>query len=170
MTRLPGNEWHGHGSVSYGNYDAVGVEAGLGGPIVKDKLFFGVAGLYNKRDGYFDNLVTHNEPDKHETLAGRAQIRWLPTERLDFTASIIADRFHDGGVIVRPTTAPGDFFDVKYDQDGFNRQDSHTYALRGAWTGDSVKAVSVSTWRDWRQNVAGDFDFLEFFPQTYQAL
>ena len=58
---VPGNDWRGHGSVSYGNYDAVSVEAGLSGPIVTEKLFFGVAGLYNKREGYFDNLVTHND-------------------------------------------------------------------------------------------------------------
>ena len=163
LTRLPGNNWTGHGSVSYGNYNAIGVEAGVGGPMVKDQLFLGVSGLYNQRDGYFDNLVTGRDPDHHETLAGRAQLRWTPTETLDFTASVIVDRFHDGGVIVKPITAPGDFYDVKYDQDGFNHQDSHTYALRGAWTGESVKAVSITTWRDWRQSVAGDFDFAEFF-------
>ncbi len=163
LTHLPGNEWTGHGSVSYGSYEAVGVEAGLSGPMVKDKLFLGLSGLFNKRNGYFDNLVTGHDPDHHETLAGRAQLRWTPTETLDFTASVIADRFHDGGVIVKPLTAPGDFYDVKYDQDGRNRQDSHTYALRGAWTGENVKAVSISTWRDWRQNVSGDFDFAEFF-------
>lgn len=170
LTRLPGNEWHGHGAVSYGNYDAVGVEAGFRGPIVKDKLFFGVSGIFNKRDGYFDNRVTGNDADKHETLAGRFQLRWTPTETLDFTASANADRFRDGGVIVRPIAAPGDWSDVKYDQDGHNRQDSHTYALRGAWTGEKVKAVSVSSWRDWRQNVAGDFDFAEFFSPNNAPL
>ena len=163
MTRLPGNECNGHGSVSYGNYNAVGVEAGSDGPIIKDRLFFGVDGFFNQRDGYFDNLVTGHHPDDHETLAGRAQLRWTPTERLDFTASVVADRFHDGGVIVRPIAAPGDLFDVKYDQDGFNHQDSQTYALRGAWTGDQVKVTSITSWRRWQQDVAGDFDFAEFF-------
>lgn len=163
MTRLPGNEWHGRAAVSYGNYDALGVEAGISGPVVPDQLFFGVSGLFNQRDGYFNNLVTGNDLDHHETLAVRAQLRWLPVERLDLTASVVADRFRDGGVIVRPLDAPGDLYDVKYDQDGFNRQESQTYALRGAWTGEQVKAVSVTSWRRWEQQVAGDFDFAEFF-------
>jgi iron complex outermembrane receptor protein len=163
MTRLPGNQCNARGAVSYGNYNAVAVQAGADGPIVKDRLFFGVAGLFDRRDGYFDNLVTGHRPDDHETLAGRVQLRWTPTERLDFTASVVADRFHDGGVIVRPLAAPGDFYDVKYDQDGHNHQNSQTYALRGAWTGDSVKAVSITSWRRWEQDVAGDFDFAEFF-------
>ena len=171
MTRLPGNECRGHGTVSYGNYNAIGVAAGADGPIIKDHLFFGVSGFFNQRDGYFDNLVTGNDPDHHETLAGRAQLRWTPTERLDFTASVVADRFRDGGVIVRPLAAPGDLYDVAYDQDGHNHQNSQTYALRGAWTGDSVKAISVTSWRRWQQDVAGDFDFLEFsFPGSLPAV
>lgn len=163
MTRLPGNEWHGRAGGSYGNYNAWAVEAGASGPVVRDRLFFGVSGIFNQRDGYFDNLVTGNDPDHHETLAGRAQLRWTPTDRLDLTFSAAADRFRDGGVIVRPLTAPGDLYDVKYDQDGFNHQDSQTYALRGAWTGEQLKAISVTSWRRWEQEVAGDFDFAEFF-------
>ena len=170
MTRLPGNECNVRGSVSYGNYNAVAVQGGSDGPIVKDKLFFGVAGLFNQRDGYYDNLVTGTAPDSHETLAGRAQLRWAPAERLDFTASVVADKFHDGGVIVRPISAPGDWSDVKYDQNGYNHQDSETYALRGAWTGDETKAISITSWRHWKQDLAGDFDFAEFSPQTYQYL
>ncbi len=163
MTRLPGNEWHGRAGVSYGNYNALSVEAGIDGPVVEDKLAVGVRGLFSQRDGYFENLVTGNDPDGHETLAGRVQVRWTPTERLDLTFSAAADRFHDGGVIVRPIDAPGDLFDVKYDQDGHNHQESQTYALRGAWTGEHVKAVSITSWRRWEQDVLGDFDFAEFF-------
>jgi len=163
MTRLPGNECYGRGSVSYGNYDAIGAEASVGGPLAKDHLYFGLSGLFGSRDGYFDNLVTGNDPDEHETIAGRAQLRWTPTERFDITASVLVDRYRDGGVIVRPLTAPGDLYDVKYHEDGHNDQDSQTYALRGAWTGESIQAVSITTWRDWEQDVAGDFDFAEFF-------
>ncbi len=163
LTRLPGNDWHGRSSFSYGNYDAVNGQASVSGPVVKDTLFVGVSGIYGKRDGYFHNLVTGNDPDSRETLAGRAQVRWTPTETLDLTLSASAERFRDGGVITRPLAAPGDLYDVKLDQDGYNRQDSHTYSLRAAWTGETVRAISVTTRRDWRQEVGGDFDYAEFF-------
>jgi len=126
-------------------------------------LFFGVSVLHNQRDGYFDNLVTGNDPDDHHTLAGRAQLRWTPTDSLDFTATVSADRFEDGGIVTRPLDAPGDLFKVKYDQDGHNDQQSQTYSLRGAWTGEQIKAISVTSWRRWEQDTEGDFDYAEFF-------
>jgi iron complex outermembrane receptor protein len=162
-TRLPGNETQGRGTVSYGNYDAVTAQGGVSGSLIKDTLFLGVSGLYAKRDGYFYNAVTGTDADPHETLAGRVQLRWLPTETLDFTLGASANRFRDGGVITRPLAAPGDPYDVKLDQNGFDRQDSHTYSLRAAWTGEKVRAISVTTRRDWRQDVGGDFDYAEFF-------
>ncbi len=163
LTRLPSNELAGRGSVSYGSYDAVTALGSLSGPIIKDTLFLGVSGLFSRRDGYFNNQVTGNSPDHRETLAGRAQLRWTPGERLDITLGASAERFRDGGVIIRPIAAPGDLYDVKLDQDGSNRQDGHTFSLRAAWTGEHVKAVSVTTRRDWRQEIVGDFDFAEYF-------
>jgi len=162
LTRLPGNAVRANGSVSYGNYDALAINGGVSGPIVKDNLFLGLSGLFNQRDGYFDNLVTGNDPDTRETLAGRAQLRWLATDRVDITATVVADRMRDGAIITRPITAPGDIYDVEYDNDGHNDLESQTYSLRAAWTGDSVEAISVTTFRNWKQDLAGDFDFYLF--------
>lgn len=163
LMRLPGNEFTGTGTVGYGSYNSVTARGSLSGPIIKDTLFLGVSGLFGQREGYFNNQVTGNRADDHETLAGRVQLRWTPSERLDITLGASAERFRDGGVVIRPTTAPGDLYDAKLDQDGYTRQDGHNFSLRAAWTGEHVKAISVTTRRDWRQEIGGDFDFAEYF-------
>lgn len=164
FTRLPGNTPTGYGSLRYGSYDTVSAGAGLSGPVIGDTAYLGVSGLYSKRDGFFHNLVTGNSPDSRETLAGRAQARWTPTERLDITVTASGERFHDGGIVSRPLTAGGDLFDLKADQDGFNRIDSHTVSVRAAWTAESVRVVSISTRRDFQQRLQGDFDYAEYRP------
>ncbi len=162
FTRLPGNEWTGIARGSAGNYDAVSFSAGVSGPFVKDHAFGGLDGLYAKRDGYFYNTVTGTHPDSRETLAGRAQVRWTPVERLDLTFSLGADRFDDGSLVARPLNQPGGFYDLHQDYDGYNRQSSHTYSCRAAWTGQTVRIVDVAAYRDWQQSLTGDFDFSPF--------
>ncbi|MSU36132.1 MAG: hypothetical protein EXS36_13720 [Pedosphaera sp.] len=163
LTDLPSNELRGRGLFRYGNYNAVTLDAGVSGPVVKDHLFVGVSGLYQRRDGYFENLLTGGHPDDRDALAGRLQVRWVPTETLDFTFTGSIERFRDGTVVSRPIAAPGDIFDLKMDQSGSNQMDSHTYSLRGAWTGTWAKLISVTTRRDWRQELHGDFDYAEYF-------
>lgn len=164
FTRLPGNTPTGYGSLRYGSYDALTAEGGVSGPVIKDTAYLGVSGLYGKREGFFHNLVTGNSPDSRETLAGRVQARWTPTERVDVTVTASGERFHDGAIVSRPLNAGGDLYDLKADQDGYNRVDSHTFSLRAAWTGEQVRVVSVSTRRDFRQSLLGDFDYAEYQP------
>jgi iron complex outermembrane receptor protein len=159
FTRLPGNEWYGVSRLDAGNYDAVSFSAGAGGPFVKNEAYLGIDGLYSRRDGYFNNTFLGTHPDSRDTLAGRAQVRWTPVERLDLTFTIGADRFNDGALVARPLNQSGGFYDLQQDYDGFNRQSSHTYSCRAAWTGEQMRLVDVFAYRDWRQDLTGDFDF-----------
>ena len=61
-------------AVSYGNYNAYSVDAGLSGPIVDDKVAFRVSGHINDHDGYRYNLDTDNREDASRTGSGRAAL------------------------------------------------------------------------------------------------
>ena len=95
ITRKPGNTWTAKAGAGIGDYETQNYNASVSGPIVKDKFYIGIAGVYEKQDeGYFDNGVSH--PDTIDAVAGRAQLRWTPTEELDIIFSASAEEQDNG--------------------------------------------------------------------------
>jgi iron complex outermembrane receptor protein len=160
-TRQPGNQWRGEGNVSYGNYDAVSVDAGVSGPVVKDQLFFSLSGIYAERDGYFNNTYLGTHPDDRETLSGRVQLRYKPSEHWDFAAIASGNRYRDG-YIPAVDIYSADPFSVQRDYDGHSDTDSYNLAFKAAYEQESFRGVSVTTYRDWRQDILQDYDFSPF--------
>ena len=56
-TAKPTNEFGGYASVRGGNYSHVQVEAAVNAPIIDDKVLLRVAGFFQRRDGFQENLV-----------------------------------------------------------------------------------------------------------------
>ena len=60
----PSSEFHGQGSVSYGTYNTVSAQAGVGGPLSQDhKVMFRLSGLVQHRDNWIDNTYTGTSAD-----------------------------------------------------------------------------------------------------------
>jgi iron complex outermembrane receptor protein len=57
------DRWTGRVNASYGEYNSVNVDAGVGGPIIQDKLAIRISGLYQRRDDWVDNLYTGRSAD-----------------------------------------------------------------------------------------------------------
>jgi len=98
ITRQPDNEFRGRVSAEGGKL--LSGETGnrlkdrftlnLSGPILKDRLFFSLAGLYYDSDGYIENTMTGHDVNDRERWFGRVHLRWTPTDKLDI--SLIASR------------------------------------------------------------------------------
>jgi iron complex outermembrane receptor protein len=82
----PGDTFNGYESLSWGTYNTINAEAGVGGPIAEG-LSFRVSGLMQRRDDWVRNLNTTGLADKrlegYTDYAGRAQLQWVSG---DFTA------------------------------------------------------------------------------------
>lgn len=78
-SRKPTNELTMNASLLYGRFDEVHLEAGVGGPIVKDVLKVRVAGLYNRRDGTTLNRVTGNHVNDIDIWAARGIVDFTPS-------------------------------------------------------------------------------------------
>jgi iron complex outermembrane receptor protein len=159
VTRQPANETHGYAEASYGNYNSQDYQLGLGGALVNDMLFFSIDGIYGLRDGFVYNNYVHDHPDSLNTVNGRATLRWTPIAPWSVTLTANGGRDNDGFV---PTYLPGadaSPFSVSRNVNG----DVDTYntdeALRIGYDSGSVKVTSVTTHRDWRQDLFQDFDF-----------
>jgi len=64
-------------TAGYGNYNYMHVEGFFNTPVVKDKLFARVAGIYKKRDGFIENL-SGGDLNGKDTKALRASLRYKP--------------------------------------------------------------------------------------------
>ncbi|MDF2638395.1 MAG: TonB-dependent receptor [Novosphingobium lindaniclasticum] len=61
------DRWTGRANASYGSYNSVNVDAGVGGPIIQDVLAVRVSGLYQRRDDWIDN--TYSGPSADGTVS-----------------------------------------------------------------------------------------------------
>jgi iron complex outermembrane receptor protein len=165
-TAPPANAWHGQLNAGFGSYAEQSYQLGVSGPLAPDRLALSLSGFYGTQDGFVRNEVTGSRADDRETLSGRAALRWTPNELWDITLTLAGDRFRDDFIpTYYPTTLfPGAVADtgpfrVKRNIDGYNDTDAFSQALRVGYTAESFKVVSVTTHRDWKQDLLQDFDF-----------
>lgn len=93
----PSQQFDGQASASYGTYNTVSVDAGVGGPIVADKVAFRLSGLVQHRDDWVDNTYTGSSFDGTKggknALGGfdernvRLQLLVTPTDALSINLS-----------------------------------------------------------------------------------
>jgi iron complex outermembrane recepter protein len=111
--RKPDGEVSGSAQITYGNYDAVEVEAAMGVPIVEDILSARVAARFAQSDGYTENRCRENpgtgsctrifgnvanfgpvrygldgDVNNTDNWAGRFLLRYQPTEEQDWVLGI----------------------------------------------------------------------------------
>lgn len=105
-TNRPTMDWQGRAQASYGSYNTVTFDGGIGGPIVADKLAFRVSALYQHRDDWVDNTYSGPSADgtvspKKDAMGGynekdvRLQLLMTPTENVSMLTSVHA-RDYDG--------------------------------------------------------------------------
>jgi iron complex outermembrane recepter protein len=78
------------GSISYGTYDTVSVNAALGGALVEDVLAFRVSLQSQSREDWIDNGFTGQDDalGGYSDVAVRGQLLFTPSERSSFLASV----------------------------------------------------------------------------------
>lgn len=89
-TRKPTNEFEAIGQFAYGSYNTVTAQAGLGGPLAKDRIAFRISGLYQRRSDWVDNAFTGEDDAMggYEELAGRVQLLVTPTDQLSVLLNV----------------------------------------------------------------------------------
>lgn len=100
ITKKPTNRTSGFAELSLGNLGLQRYNVGFKTPIVKDKLFFGINGVYNKRNGFLKNDTTGlGKTEKNiqgarvgdeESLYGNAYVRWFPSSKFSATLNLKA--------------------------------------------------------------------------------
>ncbi len=144
----------------------------LSGPILKDRLYYSLAGKIDYGDGFIKNSLTGEAVDDKKHWLGNARLRWTPTERLDVSLNISSLDYNDGanklslaplGANVFQVAEP-DYRQVASNMNGENWSEDLSASLKISYAlNDSLLFSSITTNRTYQFNMATDFDYS---PQT----
>jgi iron complex outermembrane receptor protein len=176
----PSETWQGQGSVSYGTFNSVNADAGVGGPLNKSgTLSFRLSGLYQHRDNWISN--TYTGPSDDGTVPGknvmggfderdlRLQVLAKPNDALTLrlsghyrdyagTASI----FYRGSIIPGTNQVPANFDRtvVSYDEAQNNPQAYKTggISLKADYDLGIATLTSITAWEHASGFSRGDTD------------
>lgn len=114
ITKKPTAELDGYARATYGNYNNIGLEAAVGGPVSGDKIMARVAGKFENRDGYGVNEFTGNDIDNRDAYAFRSSLLFAPSAVVEvlisgeyFNENDNNYAFHYFGPTVAPENALG---------------------------------------------------------------
>jgi iron complex outermembrane receptor protein len=90
ITNKAEDDLYGWARLTLGNYDRRQVDGVINVPLT-DKLYFRSGILWNRRDGWVDNLYNGDDLARRGSQSINAQLRWLPIDRLDMTLRLEYD-------------------------------------------------------------------------------
>ena len=160
ITQKPDNETRMGVDLTAGNYNNYQGVARLALPLVQDKLFLGMAGNFESRDGYTENDYLDQDVDNHQAFNGRVRMRFTPTENLDITANIDGEKIDDGafplGRLEALRKRPRH---IAYDYEGSYKRDGWGSSLNVAYGTPWFKLTSITAFRKFDDSADNDQDF-----------
>lgn len=176
ITKSPDNKFRGKVTAQGSSWlsketgDGLGgrITASLSGPVVRDKLYFGIAGLYYQRDGFMENSLTGGTLDDRQRWFGRAHLRWEPTEKMDISITASKNKFDDDAPRLNNTDAGAagswvpepKYRKVPANMNGYNKSVVDSQALRAVYRiNEELTFTSVTTNRVYDEDTGGDWDF-----------
>lgn len=181
-SRKPTDEFSADAAVSYGRFNEVHAEAGVGGPIAGDVLKARVAGTYLRRDGWLLNRVTGNKLNDLDMWAGRAILDFTPNPDVLVRAIVHGGQNRGGArqfqhrgsgvdLVGNPIFADGvpldglgyadtdgDVDAGDYNIEGQERVDVFGASLTGEFDIGDVTLTSISAYEQVRRNTLEDTD------------
>jgi len=168
ITKQPSNEFGGFAEASVGNYGQQRYSIGLTGALIKDKLFFGVAGLYNGFNGFYTNLFNNTKLDKQHSFLGNYYLKYLANQKLSFILNVKNYANRNNGPFAL-AGSPGDALanPFKVDQNATTTMIDNIFnaSLAANYAGRNFNFTSVSTYQEnyryYTKPIDGDFSSLD---------
>jgi iron complex outermembrane receptor protein len=163
VTRKPGNAVNAGVEQTIGDYGLFQTNIYARTPLVKNELFLGISGGLEKRDGYSDNDYLDTDVDAHDSLSGRANLRWTPTGELDISLNVDGEDLDDGAF---PMAGLKDLRNnprhVAYDTEGKNERQAMGVSLRVEYEAPWLRVTSISAYRHYDDTAFNDQDFTPY--------
>jgi len=179
ITKKPTNQTTGFAEVSVGNLALQRYSAGFKTPIIKDKLFFGLNGLFQTQDGFMKNDITGTTTTDaslngktvggERNLYGNLFLKWLPSQNFSLTLNLKGqqDKSDNSGFMVSQKS--DEFAFANPDKINLARIAKHernilNTSLVAKYFGKKFSITSISAY----QTIAFGFKDLDF-PGIYHS-
>lgn len=178
-TKKPGNKTQGYAELGTGNLGLQRYGAGIKTPLIKDKLFLGLNGILQSRDGYWINDTTGTKAvdgsaqgksvGGEKNLYGNAYLSWLPSSRFSATLNVKGQRDWSDNTgffvsLTRPDKLESNFYNLYLARVGEHEWNIVTSALTMKYFGDAFSVTSISA----LQNITMAFQDVDF-PGFYHS-
>ena len=88
ITKQPSNKASSFMEITTGNAGLQRYSGGFRLPLIKDKLYFGMAALYDKSNGFYTNQFNNTAFDKQNSFTGNYYVKYLPTDKWAITLNV----------------------------------------------------------------------------------
>jgi iron complex outermembrane receptor protein len=181
ITKEPDFEFGVTGDLSYGNYNAVELNAGTTGAIVEDKVAAKASFHYDKHDGYYRNLALGRNEYAGRSIGGRVAVLVRPSDNLSFTlrGDMARSNSSEGYARVQTTGLDGGLTDDAHPLGIFSQPASFFTANPGYLSPADIAKLNGGSIADYYGLIngvanspadpAGSGQFVNWYPTVYRT-
>ncbi|MEP7164539.1 MAG: TonB-dependent receptor [Ferruginibacter sp.] len=164
ITKQPSNKLNGFIELNAGNYDQFRMSAGLRLPLVMNKLFLGISGVYNTRDGFYTNDLNNSSFDKQYSVTKNIYLKYIASNKLAFTVNVKHQNYRNNGafpLVVGDSMAFNNPFHLEQNATAKMIDNTFNISLIAAYTGKKLNFSSQTAYqsnhRYYDKPLDGDF-------------
>ena len=168
ITKQPTNQTNGFAAVDFGNYGEQRYSLGIRTPLIKDKLYLGVSGLYSGFNGFYTNVFDNTHFDKQHYFIGNYYLKFLATQKLTLTLNVKNYENRDNGAFpLAGSVADALATPFKLDQNAVGKMIDNIFnaSLSANYTGSNFNFVSNTAYQEnyryYTSPIDGDFSSLD---------
>lgn len=164
ITKQPDNHIRGFAGIDYGNFGLQRYTAGIGIPVITDKLFVGATGLFQLKDGFSLNEFTGLSYDDLNMSQGNYFLKYQTNKRLTFSINVKHQLQLNSGAFPLVSDMQ-EAFENPYtlDQNRLSKMRDNTFnvSLTGIYKHDHYTLTSQTSYQDnyrfYEDPIDGDF-------------
>jgi len=173
VTKQTGNEIDGFVKSGVSNGGGKKLIAGVGLPLVEDKLFLRLAANYKDSDGLIENITVKQKVDNSTSKDFRTKLLWLVSDDLsvdlrynysDLEGGAISDSALGGGADINSGKSLKPSSNIL----GYSQREIDDFSVKLDWQLDTMSVTYIGAYTDLQESYFGDLDFTpaEFLDQT----
>lgn len=164
ITKRPTNKASGYTNLSFGSRGQLRYGLGVKTPIIKNKLFLGLSGLYDKTNGFYKNEFDGSDFDKKHSITGNYYLTYIANPQWAFTFNLKHHNHRNNGAF--PLSLPAELaiengFNVNQNAVAELVDDVFNGSLSAVYTGSTFNFTSLTTYqsnyRIYKTPIDGDF-------------